>query len=146
MGLHLGHRDDEVRIENGTRQPQFSEAAEISLQLHSRDFVAIEVDELDLPVRKMRFQACGLNYEFGVTLMARTLADNDPSRAQAKKTASGRSDNVPVRIYRTRQVFHQIWLKENPPASHVQTEQPQPVHEQRLNLFGVIGCVQYCYK
>ena len=123
-----------------------AKAAVIRLQLHPHEFVAIEVYELDLPIRKMGFQVRGLHHKLGVALMAWTLSDHDPGRAQTKEAAGGRSDNVRVRVYRTRQILHQIWLEENPPASHVQTEQPQPVHEKRLNLFGVFGRVQNRYK
>ena len=70
----------------------------------------------------MRFQVRGLHYELGVALMARTLTDHDPGRAQTKEAAGGRSDNVRVRVYRTRQVLHQIWFEENGLAKHVQTE------------------------
>ena len=101
---------------------------------------------MDPPIREMRFQVRSLYHELGVALMARTFSDNDSGRAQTKETTGGSADDVRVRVYRTWQVLHQIWLEENPPARHIQTEQPQPVHEQRLNLFGVFGCIQNRYK
>ena len=90
-----------------------AKAAVIRLQLHPHEFVAIEVDELDPPVREMRFQVRGLHHKFGVALMAWTLSDHDSGRAQTKETTGGRSDNVRVRVYRTRQVLHQIWFEKN---------------------------------
>ncbi len=82
----------------------------------------------------MRFQVRGLHHKFGVPLMAWTLSDHDPGGAQTKEAAGGRSDNVRVRVYRTRQILHQIWFEENRLARHVQTEQPQSVHQERLDL------------
>jgi hypothetical protein len=70
----------------------------------------------------MRFQVRSLYYEFGVALMARAFTDNDPGRSQTKETAGGRSNNARTRIYRTRQVFHQIRFEENGFAGHIQAE------------------------
>jgi hypothetical protein len=78
--------------------------------------------------------------------MAWTLSDHDSGRAQTKEAAGGGSNDVRVRVYRTRQIFHQIWFEENRLASHVQTEQPQSVHQEGLDLFRVFGCIQNRYK
>ena len=99
-----------------------------------------------LSLCEMRFQAGSLRYEFSVTLVARTLTDYDPDGAKTKETAGRRSDNSRVRVYRTRQVFHKVRFEENGLARHVQTEQPQSVHEQRLDLLGILGCVQDRHK
>ena len=132
MRLHLGHRDDEVGIENGARHPQLSESAVIGFQLHSLELVAVQIDELDLPFVEMRRQTRGLHYEFSVALMSRAFADHHTGGAKTKKGSCGCADKSRARVHGSRLVIHLIWFEENCLAKHLQMEEPQSVHEEEL--------------
>jgi hypothetical protein len=67
----------------------------------------------------MRIQTRGLYYDFSVALMSRAFADHNMGSAKPKETSRGGADQSRVRVYGSRQVFHQIWLEENAHASDV---------------------------
>src|SRR5579862_8021309 len=110
MGLHFGHRNDEVGFENRTRQPECTKTAVIGFQLHFSELVPVEIHELDLPFREMRLETCRLHYEFRVALMSGALADHNSRGAKTEETPRRGANQSRVRVHRTRQVFYQVWF------------------------------------
>ena len=86
-----------------------------------------EIHELDLRFAEMRPQACRMHHKFSIALMSRAFADHDTSGPETKEGSCRRSDKSCVRVYGSRQIFHQIWFEKNRPAQHIYPEQSQSV-------------------
>src|SRR6516225_3045583 len=50
VGLDLGHRDDEIRCQDRSRQPEVIESREIGSRWDLHEFIAIQINETD-PLR-----------------------------------------------------------------------------------------------
>jgi len=101
-------------------------AQRVCLEFGLDEFVAIEVDESDFPVLNLIFQSNVMQKEFGVALMARTLADDNRCGVKPKECFGGGSDELRVRRNRlSRNKFDEIWLQKNRFASDIQIKKPK---------------------
>ena len=101
------------------------EPGEIRSCGHSRQFVAIQVNETDVLRPELRIEAAFDKDEVGVSLMAWPLAHNDAAGTQSEERLGGSAHENRVRIYiDARNVLDKVWLQQNGLAAKIQTKQP----------------------